>query len=96
VRAVLLRQWTHAKASLIKVATLMGVLVLFCSNAVAKDIYSCVDAKGVQRKSDRPIPECSDREQRVLGPGGTVKRVLPPTGAASAASQPSAKKASGT
>ncbi|HYJ98195.1 MAG TPA: DUF4124 domain-containing protein, partial [Burkholderiaceae bacterium] len=34
--------------------------------------YTCVDSKGNKRSSDRPIPECSDREQRVLNKDGSV------------------------
>lgn len=45
--------------------------------------YVCVDAKGNNLTSDRPIPACADREQRVLGPSGTVKaRIQPPQTAA--------------
>lgn len=36
-------------------------------------IYTCVDAKGRRLTADRPIPECTDREQRVLGPSGTER-----------------------
>lgn len=42
-------------------------------------IYSCVDAQGRRLTSDRPIPDCSSREQRVLNRDGSVQRVLPPT-----------------
>ena len=42
-------------------------------------IYTCVDKNGRKLTSDRPIPECVDREQRELGPSGTVRRVLGPT-----------------
>lgn len=42
-------------------------------------IYSCTDAKGRRLTSDRPIPECSDREQKELSPLGTVRRTIPPT-----------------
>ena len=41
--------------------------------------YTCVDGKGNKRSSDRPIPECSDREQRVLNKDGSLRRVIPPT-----------------
>ncbi len=44
----------------------------------ASGIYTCIDAQGRLLSSDRPIPECRDREQRVLGPTGTVQRVIPP------------------
>ena len=36
-------------------------------------IYTCTDARGRSLTSDRPIPECTDREQKVLNPSGTVK-----------------------
>lgn len=45
----------------------------------AGGIYSCVDSKGRRLTSDRPIPECLDREQRELGRTGVVKRVVPPS-----------------
>lgn len=41
-------------------------------------IYSCVDASGKRHTSDRPIPECLDREQRVLNKDGSQRRTLPP------------------
>jgi hypothetical protein len=47
--------------------------------AWAQGIYTCVDAKGRRLTSDRPIPECADREQKELNPTGTVRRVVPPT-----------------
>ena len=45
----------------------------------APGIYSCVDKIGRRLTSDRPIPECIDREQRELSPTGTVRRVIGPT-----------------
>lgn len=42
-------------------------------------IFVCVDAKGRKLTSDRPIPECIDREQRELGPSGSVRRTIAPT-----------------
>jgi hypothetical protein len=42
-------------------------------------IYSCTDAQGKRLTSDRPIPECAAREQRVLNSDGSLRRVLPPT-----------------
>lgn len=41
-------------------------------------IYSCVDGKGRRITSDRPIPECLDREQKELNPSGTVRRSVGP------------------
>ena len=42
-------------------------------------IYSCTDARGRTITSDRPIPDCLDREQRELNPSGTIKRRIEPT-----------------
>jgi len=42
-------------------------------------IYSCIDAQGHRLTSDRPIPDCNTREQRVLNKDGSVQRVVPPT-----------------
>ncbi len=42
-------------------------------------IYSCTDADGRKLRSDRPIPQCTDREQRVLNPSGTVRARVGPT-----------------
>jgi hypothetical protein len=42
-------------------------------------VYTCIDSKGRKLTSDRPIPECTDREQRVLNPSGTTKQTVGPT-----------------
>jgi len=42
-------------------------------------IFSCTDANGKRLTSDRPIPECVAREQRVLNADGSLRQVLPPT-----------------
>lgn len=42
-------------------------------------IYTCIDANGKKLTSDRPIPECSNRDQRVLNADGSPNRVVPPT-----------------
>jgi hypothetical protein len=39
-------------------------------------IYACTDQYGRNLKSDRPIAECADREQRQLNPDGSLKRVI--------------------
>jgi hypothetical protein len=46
---------------------------------VISGVYTCVDAKGRKLTADRPIPECTDREQKVLNPSGTVKTKVGPT-----------------
>lgn len=57
--------------------------------AVGGRIYICTDASGKRLTSDRPIPECQDREQRLLGPDGSVRASLapPPTLAERAAKE---------
>ena len=45
----------------------------------ATAIYTCVDDKGRRLTADRPIAECSTKEQRVLNSDGSLKATLPPT-----------------
>ncbi|VTU17077.1 DUF4124 domain-containing protein [Variovorax sp. PBL-E5] len=45
----------------------------------AAGIYTCTDARGRTITADRPIADCNDREQRELGPSGTVRRKIEPT-----------------
>jgi hypothetical protein len=62
-------------------------------NAPVQGIYTCVDAQGRKLTSDRPIPECNDREQKLLNPSGTVKQKIGPTlTAAERAAQESKEK----
>ena len=68
----------------ISVLPLLGVACLIAQSAWAQTqatqgVYTCVDAKGRKLTSDRPIPECTDREQKVLNPSGTVKQTVGPT-----------------
>jgi hypothetical protein len=42
-------------------------------------IYSCTDDRGRKITADRPIAECSGREQRVLNSDGSLRSILPPT-----------------
>jgi hypothetical protein len=59
---------------------MVGVACLvFAQNAPAQGIYTCVDAQGRKLTSDRPIPDCIDREQKLLNPSGTVKQKIGPT-----------------
>lgn len=46
--------------------------------APAKGIYTCTTPDGRKLTSDRPIPECLSREQRVLNPDGSQRTTLPP------------------
>ncbi len=45
----------------------------------ASGIYTCVDPQNRRLTSDRPIAECSGREQRVLNRDGSLQAVLPPS-----------------
>ena len=58
----------------------------------APEIYTCVDAKGRNLTSDRPIAECLDREQKMLNPSGTVKAKVGPNLTAQERSELEAKE----
>ena len=49
------------------------------NEAPASGIYTCTDARGRRLTSDRPIPECVDRVQKLLNPSGTVKANVGPS-----------------
>lgn len=72
--------------------TLFSALLSAASASPAASIYSCVDANGRRLTSDRPIPECSTREQRLLNADGSVRRIVPPTMTADEAVEYEAKK----
>lgn len=61
-----------------------ALLACICTTLAAQtalptpDIYTCIDAKGRKLTSDRKIPECSDREQKILNPSGTLKARIGP------------------
>lgn len=46
--------------------------------APASGIYTCTDDKGRRLTSDRPIAECTAKEQQILNRDGSVKGVHPP------------------
>ena len=75
-----MRNWAYGRRKTL----LSGMLALGCAVAQAQTvepqsaIYSCIDAKGRKLTSDRLIPECMDREQRLLNPSGTVRARLAP------------------
>jgi len=70
--------WIALKALLTGGFTLW-VAIASAATAGGDGIYSCTDASGRRLTSDRPIPECTAREQRVLNHDGSVQRVVPPT-----------------
>ena len=68
-------------------AAACAVLLLAMAPALAQSstgqepingIYTCTDANGRKLRSDRPIPQCLDREQTVLNPSGTVRARVGP------------------
>ncbi|MEY4564637.1 MAG: hypothetical protein RLZZ618_3914 [Pseudomonadota bacterium] len=60
-------------------STAVGLALLASSASSTAAIFSCVDANGRRLTSDRPIVECSTREQRMLNADGSVRRIVPPT-----------------
>ncbi len=42
-------------------------------------IYTCIDDKGRRLTADRPIAECSAKEQHILNRDGSLRKVVPPT-----------------
>jgi hypothetical protein len=69
------------------VAAVLGLALLSVARAQSTDsqrgakaqIYTCIDSSGKKITSDRPIPECSSRDQRLLNSDGSVNRIVPPT-----------------
>jgi Domain of unknown function (DUF4124) len=59
-------------------ATVAVVALAWQPAHAAAGIYSCIDSTGKRLTSDRPIPECLDREQRVLNKDGSQKQTMPP------------------
>ena len=55
-------------------------------------IYSCVDGNGRRLTSDRPIPECLAREQRLLNADGSIRQVVPPSMTVDEMAEADAKK----
>src|SRR4051795_8984880 len=53
--------------------------LLAAGGAQAATIYTCIDATGKKHTSDRPIVECTTRDQKVLNSDGSVKQIVPPT-----------------
>ena len=69
------RALTALSPGLLLAAALLCITLL----ASAQAIYSCTDRQGRHLKSDRPMLDCLDREQRELGRSGATRRVIPPT-----------------
>jgi hypothetical protein len=68
--------WRGARA-LVLLAAVGGALAQ--PKPTPSGIYTCIDDKGKRITSDRPIAECTGKEQRVLNKDGSLKAVYPPT-----------------
>ncbi|MET3495379.1 DUF4124 domain-containing protein [Variovorax boronicumulans] len=68
-----------ASVSLLAGICLCGAVQAQKSEANAGGIYTCTDARGRTLTADRPIADCSDREQRELSPSGLTRRKIEPT-----------------
>ena len=71
------------RAHLLRLAPLVAALIAVVpaaaqDNAPSRGIYTCTTPDGRKLTSDRPIPECVAREQRVLNPDGSQRTTLPP------------------
>lgn len=53
-------------------------LPVHAQNNATPAVYTCTDANGRRLTSDRPIIQCADREQRVLGPTGVERKRVGP------------------
>lgn len=62
-----------------RAAVAAGGLLALLPALAAPTIYSCIDANGRRLTSDRPIPACLHREQRLLNADGSLREVVPPT-----------------
>jgi hypothetical protein len=67
-----MRGWVKAGLAVVLATGAAGAVL------AQQGVYSCVDAKGQRLTSDRLIPECMDREQKVMDRMGKT-RVIPPT-----------------
>lgn len=76
---------TRGRRILARAALCLGAWALASAQAAAAEpmgsgsIYTCTDSQGRRLTSDRPIPECLARDQRVLNKDGSVRQVMPPT-----------------
>ena len=81
------QQTTSAAAALrglpaarpVRLPALALLLALCAAVAQSGTIYTCVDPSGKRLTADRPIAECSNREQRQLNADGSVRRVVGPS-----------------
>lgn len=73
-----MRRALHARLLLCSVGCSLGAAAWALDSSGA-GIYACTDARGRRLTADRPIAECIDRDQRVLGSSGVELRRVGPT-----------------
>lgn len=73
-----MRRVLHARFVLCAIGCAVGGAA-FALDGGNAGIYACTDAKGRRLTADRPIAECVDRDQRVLGNTGVELRRVGPT-----------------
>ena len=69
---------TSARILGVAVLAILGADAAWAQAAPTSSIFTCVDRNGRRITSDRPIPECLDREQRELSPSGSTRRLVGP------------------
>lgn len=85
------RNWA-APAGALLLLLVMGPALAQSGQLPINGVYSCTDANGRKLRSDRPIPQCLDREQTVLNPSGTVRARVGPNLTANERAQAEAKR----
>src|SRR5438067_8927150 len=84
---------THPLARLLPAAAAVLCLAAQAQQSPAdRGLYVCEDGHGRRFTSDRLIPECITREQRVLNRDGSLRRVIPPLLTAEERAQADAKE----
>lgn len=84
LRGLRAQAWSGSAQHALPMAWCAALLAVFNAPAMAQSretspgIFVCVDAKGRRITSDRPIPECLDRDQRELTSSGVTRRVVRP------------------
>jgi hypothetical protein len=66
------------RARLLLASLVLASPLTQAEDAAGKGIYTCTTPEGRKLTSDRPIPECAAREQRILNPDGSQRATLPP------------------
>lgn len=66
------------RTPIVAAALLIAVSAAQAQDGTGKGIYTCTTADGRRLTSDRPIAECTAREQRVLNADGSQRTTLPP------------------